>query len=61
MVALFFLSVALGTSIAGVLAQLYTVVNQATYFAVLGGIAVVLGAALWFGRKPVLRLMAGVR
>jgi POT family proton-dependent oligopeptide transporter len=61
MVALFFLSVALGTSVAGVLAQLYTVVNQTTYFAVLGGIAVVLGAALWFGRKPVLRLMAGVR
>jgi POT family proton-dependent oligopeptide transporter len=61
MVALFFLSVALGTSIAGQLAELYTVVNEATYFGILGGIAIVLGGALWLGRKPVLRLMAGVR
>jgi proton-dependent oligopeptide transporter, POT family len=44
-----------------VLAQFDTVVNQVTYFAVLGGIAVVLGAALWLGRTPVLRLMGGVR
>jgi len=61
MVALFFLSVALGSSIAGLLAGLYTVVNEATYFGVLGAIAIVLGLALWFGRKPVLRLMSGVR
>ncbi|GAA1769090.1 peptide MFS transporter [Agromyces humatus] len=61
MVALFFLSVALGTSIAGQLAEFYTVVNEATYFGVLGAIAIVLGAALWLARKPVLRLMAGVR
>ena len=61
MVALFFLSVALGTSIAGQLAGPYTVVNEATYFGILGAIAIVLGGALWLGRKPVLRLMAGVR
>ncbi|MGI9824622.1 peptide MFS transporter [Agromyces sp. Marseille-Q5079] len=61
MVALFFLSVALGSSIAGLLAGFYTVVNEATYFGVLGAIAIVLGIALWLGRKPVLRLMAGVR
>ena len=61
MVALFFLSVALGSSIAGLLAGFYTVVNEATYFGVLGAIAIVLGAGLWLGRKPVLRLMAGVR
>jgi proton-dependent oligopeptide transporter, POT family len=61
MVALFFLSVALGTAIAGQLAEFYTVVNEATYFGVLGAIAVVLGAVLWLMRKPVLRLMAGVR
>ncbi|MRG59755.1 MFS transporter [Agromyces sp. CFH 90414] len=61
MVALFFLSVALGTSIAGLLAEFYTVVNEATYFGVLGAIAIVLGAGLAVGARPVLRLMSGVR
>ncbi|ANJ28602.1 MFS transporter [Agromyces aureus] len=61
MVALFFLSVALGTAIAGQLGALYTLVNEATYFGVLGLIAIVLGGALWLGRKPVLSLMSGVR
>ncbi|WP_084620599.1 peptide MFS transporter [Agromyces italicus] len=61
MVALFFLSVALGTAIAGLLAEFYTVVNQATYFGVLGGIAIVLGGALALGSRGVLKLMAGVR
>ncbi|UOQ91198.1 oligopeptide:H+ symporter [Agromyces endophyticus] len=61
MVALFFLSIALGTSIAGLLAEFYTVVDQITYFGVLGGIAIVLGAALAVGSRGVLKLMAGVR
>ncbi|MCD5345185.1 oligopeptide:H+ symporter [Agromyces sp. S2-1-8] len=61
MVALFFLSIALGTSIAGLLAEFYTVVDQVTYFGVLGAIAIVLGAALALGSRGVLKLMAGVR
>jgi len=61
MVALFFLSVALGTAMAGLLAQFYSADNEVAYFGVLGGIAIVLGAALAGGSRGVLRLMAGVR
>lgn len=61
MVALFFLSSALGTSIAGALGELYTSVPETVYFGVLGGIAVVLGVALLLGARGVLRLMKGVR
>ncbi len=61
MVALFFLSVALGTAMAGLLAQFYSAESEVAYFGVLGGIAIVLGAALAVGSRGVLRLMAGVR
>ncbi|HEX5858572.1 MAG TPA: peptide MFS transporter [Microbacterium sp.] len=61
MVALFFLSVALGTAISGWLAQFYDVDNEVPYFAILGIIAIVIGAGLLFAVKPVLKLMAGVR
>lgn len=61
MVALFFLSVALGTVIAGWLGEFFTTDDQGTYFAILGGIAIVLGLALLAAVKPVLALMRGVR
>ena len=61
MVALFFLSVALGTAIAGWLAEFYDPDNEVPYFSILGGIAIVLGAALLLAVKPVLALMKGVR
>ncbi len=61
MVALFFLSVALGTAISGRLAEFYTPENEVAYFGVLGGIAIVLGLALAVGSRGVLRLMRGVR
>jgi POT family proton-dependent oligopeptide transporter len=61
MVALFFLSVALGTAIAGWLAQFYDPEDEVPYFTVLGGIAIVLGLALLASVKPVLKLMRGVR
>ncbi|QEW04485.1 peptide MFS transporter [Microbacterium lushaniae] len=61
MVALYFLSVALGTSIAGWLAQFYDPRDEVPYFTVLGAIAIVLGIALLLAVKPVLRLMKGVR
>nr|WP_307045025.1 oligopeptide:H+ symporter [Agromyces ramosus] len=61
MVALFFLSVALGTAISGQLAEFYSSDNEVAYFGVLGVIAIVLGGALALATRPVLRLMAGVR
>jgi POT family proton-dependent oligopeptide transporter len=61
MVALFFLSVALGTAVSGRLAEWYVTVPETLYFGVLGGIAIVLGIALALIARPVLRLMSGVR
>ncbi|MFJ6653279.1 peptide MFS transporter [Microbacterium sp. NPDC091313] len=61
MVALYFLSVALGTSIAGWLAGFYDPTNEVPYFLILGAIAIVLGIALLLATKPVLALMKGVR
>ncbi len=61
MIALFFLSVALGTAISGQLAGLYTPETEAAYFGILGAIAIVLGVLLALLTKPVLKLMAGVR
>src|SRR5690554_2478802 len=61
MVALFFLSIALGTAISGRLAEWYTSVSETTYFSVLGGIAIALGIVLALIAKPVLKLMGGVK
>lgn len=61
MVALYFLSVALGTSIAGWLAGFYDPENEVPYFTILGLIAIALGVALFLSVKPVLKLMRGVR
>lgn len=61
MVALFFLSIALGTAISGRLAEWYTTVDETLYFGVLGAIAIVLGIVLALIAKPALNLMGGVR
>ncbi|GAA5036806.1 peptide MFS transporter [Microbacterium fluvii] len=61
MIALYFLSVSLGTSIAGWLAQFYDPTNEVPYFTILGFIAIGLGVALLLCVKPVLALMRGVR
>jgi POT family proton-dependent oligopeptide transporter len=61
MVALYFLSVALGTAVAGWLAQFYDPTNEVPYFTILGFIAIGLGVALLLVVKPVLTLMRGVR
>jgi len=61
MVALFFLSVALGTAISGLLAEWYSTAPEQLYFGVLGGIAIVLGILLGLFTRPILRLMSGVR
>jgi len=61
MVALFFLSVALGSALSGSLAGYYDPQNEVPYFGILGAVAIVLGAALLVGARPVLKLMRGVR
>jgi POT family proton-dependent oligopeptide transporter len=61
MVALFFLSVALGTALSGSLAGYYDPTNEVPYFGILGVVAIVLGGALLVGARPVLKLMRGVR
>jgi POT family proton-dependent oligopeptide transporter len=60
MVALFFLSVALGTAMSGVLAKLYSTDHETAYFGVIGGVALVLGGLLALATRPIRRLMSGV-
>jgi proton-dependent oligopeptide transporter, POT family len=61
MVALFFLSVALGTAMSGTLATYYSEDHEVAYFGILGAIAVVLGLILLAISRPLSRLMGGVR
>jgi POT family proton-dependent oligopeptide transporter len=61
MVALFYLSVSLGTTLAGILAGFYTDGNEVPYFLVLGGVSIVLGIALAASVKPIKALMSGVK
>ena len=60
MVALYFLSVALGTTLSGKLAGYYDPADDTAYFLVLGLVAVVVGIAVLLGAKPISRLMRGV-
>jgi proton-dependent oligopeptide transporter, POT family len=60
MVALFFLSVSLGTAMSGVLAQWYDPANEAPYFLVIGLVSIGFGVLLMLGQKPIKKLMAGV-
>lgn len=60
MVALFFLSVALGSAASGQLAGFYDPKNEGPYFGVLGAIAIFIGVLLILVRRPVLKLMRGV-
>jgi POT family proton-dependent oligopeptide transporter len=58
MVALFFLSVALGTAMAGTLARYYSESHETAYFGILGAIAIALGVLL-AAVSPVLRRLMG--
>jgi POT family proton-dependent oligopeptide transporter len=60
-VALFFLSVALGTAMSGVLARYYSPENEIWYFGALGCAAVVFGAVLAALTPMIRRLMGDVR
>jgi len=61
MVALLFLSIALGTAMAGVLAEYYSDENQVAYFGILGAIAIAVGIVLFLMAPFIRRLMSGVR
>ncbi|MGS0687400.1 peptide MFS transporter [Nakamurella sp. GG22] len=61
MVALLFLSIALGTAMAGVLAEYYSDENQVAYFGILGAVAIVTGVLLVVATPPIRKLMSGVR
>ena len=60
MVALFFLSVALGTAMSGLLTGYYSEQNEVPYFLWLGIAAIVFCAVLLAIAKPVKALMGGV-
>jgi POT family proton-dependent oligopeptide transporter len=61
MVALFFLSVALGTAMSGTLATYYSEDTETAYFGVLGTIAIVAGVITISLSSGLRRLMSGVR
>jgi len=61
MVALFYLSVALGTALSGSLAALYSEENESAYFGTLGAVTIGIGAVLLVLARGISRLMRGVR
>ncbi|WP_276309554.1 peptide MFS transporter [Kocuria tytonicola] len=61
MVALYNLSVALGTALSGSLAEFYSRENEVGYFGTMGAITIVLGIVMLLVAKPVLKLMRGIR
>ena len=61
MVALFYLSVSLGSTLSGWLAQFYTAETEVAYFSFLGITAVVLGIILALCAPSIKKLMGGVR
>jgi POT family proton-dependent oligopeptide transporter len=61
MIALFFLSIAVGSAGAGSLASFYDTSHETPYFLFLGGASIVVGIALFAANKPISRLMEGVR
>ncbi|MFD1048018.1 oligopeptide:H+ symporter, partial [Kibdelosporangium lantanae] len=61
MVALFYLTLAAGSSVAGELGAYYSPDNEPAYFGILGGAAIVLGVVLVLLTPLLRRLMKGVR
>ena len=61
MVALFFLSVSLGTTLAGILSGLYNPADELPYFIGIGGTAVLLAVGLAAASPAIKKLMGGVR
>lgn len=61
MIALFFLSISLGTTLSGVLAGYYTEGNEIAYFIGMGGTAAILGVAMMAATPALKKLMGSVR
>jgi POT family proton-dependent oligopeptide transporter len=61
MIALFFLSIAVGSAGAGSLASFYDTANERPYFLLLGAASIAVGIVLFVVNKPISRLMEGVR
>lgn len=61
MLALFFLSISLGTTVSGLLAGFYSAETEVPYFAFSGITAIVLGGALLAGAPAIRKGMSGVR
>ena len=61
MIALFFLSIAVGSAGAGSLAGLYDSSNEQPYFLFLGAASIVVGVLMALGSKWITKMMAGVR
>ncbi|MHA7209301.1 peptide MFS transporter [Arthrobacter sp. MDT1-65] len=61
MLALFFLSISLGTTVSGLLAGFYSEENEVPYFAFSGVTAIILGGALLAGAPAIRKAMSGVR
>lgn len=61
MVALYFLSVSLGTAMSGSLAKYYSPANETPYFGIIGGVAIAIGVALAAVSPFIRKLMCGVR
>ncbi|MGW5861147.1 peptide MFS transporter [Streptomyces sp. NPDC055239] len=57
MVGLNFLTLALGSSLAGLLGQLFTAIDNASYFTITAVIGIGVGLALFAARKPLQRLL----
>lgn len=60
MIALYFLSIALGTALSGALARYYDVDHEGPFFLWVGLASVVTGVVVMAASKPIHRLMAGV-
>ncbi len=60
MVALFFLSVALGTAMSGKLAGYYDINNETPFFLWIGLAAIATGLVVLAANKPIRTLMEGV-
>lgn len=59
MVAINFLTLALGSSLSGLLGQLFTVVPNNTFFLTVAFIAIVAGLVLFTARRPISRGLYG--
>ena len=60
MVALYFLSIALGTAMSGRLAEYYDPDDETGYFLIIGLVAIAVGVVLLLCVRPIRKLMAGV-